>query len=150
MEIKLFNSTFEVELRILCLLGSCENLSMSMDRIVSIDFITCYAKTFRLPYDNLHGINDFMYGELSNRRALAEEAIKSLVIQGLVEVEMDQGFWYGISDTGKDYANKLESLYARSYKLISNAAMKKYKTYSDETLSLMIQNMALTSLKEAD
>ena len=91
MKENLFNSTFEVELRILCLLSAGRQLQMSVDRIVSMDFIVCYAECFQLPYQNLHGDNDYMYGELSNRKSLTEEAIKSLVVQGLVDVKIDAG-----------------------------------------------------------
>ena len=44
MKENLFNSTFEVELRILCLLSAGRQLQMSVDRMVSMDFIVCYAE----------------------------------------------------------------------------------------------------------
>ena len=74
----LFNSTFEVELRILCLLGSGRKTQLSLGKIISMDFIVCYAESFQLPFRNLHGDNASMYGELANRRELCEEAIKAL------------------------------------------------------------------------
>ena len=39
MQNNLFNSTFEVELRILCLLGSGRKPVMSLERIVQMDYV---------------------------------------------------------------------------------------------------------------
>lgn len=147
MKENLFNSTFEVELRILCLLSAGRQLQMSADRIVSMDFIVCYAECFQLPYQNLHGDNDYMYGELSNRKSLTEEAIKSLVVQGLVDVKIDAGYLYSISETGRKYIKKLKSEYATQYKEIAVAAVKTFKKYSDNELALTIQENALKSVK---
>ena len=148
MKNSLFNSTFEVELRILCLLGSGRKPVMSLERIVLMDFIVCYAECFQIPYMNLHGDNGQMYGELSNRRQLCDEAIKSLVIQGLVDVTVDNGYFYSISATGKKYVRKLQSEYARLYQEIAELAIKKYKKYPDNELSLIIQENALGYFKE--
>ena len=43
---KLFNSLFEMQLRILLLLSQEEVSAMSMDRIVALDFITIYGAEF--------------------------------------------------------------------------------------------------------
>ena len=56
-----FNSTFETELRILLLLASAKKKAFALERIVSLDFITCYASNFQLPYLNIQGDNQFMY-----------------------------------------------------------------------------------------
>jgi len=143
----LFNSTFEVELRILSLLNSGRKMAMSLDRIVSLDFIVCYAGCFQLPYMNLHGDNEYMYGELSNRKYLANDAIKDLVVQGLVDVTIDNGYIFSISATGRKYIKKLRSEYASDYKEIAEIAIKEFKKYSDSALAIMIQDNALKSVK---
>ena len=88
-----------------------------------------------------------MYGELSNRKSLTEEAIKSLVVQGLVDVKIDAGYLYSISETGRKYIKKLKSEYATQYKEISVATVKTFKKYSDNELALTIQENALKSVK---
>lgn len=148
MKNNLFNSTFEVELRVLCLLGTGRKSVMSLERIVLLDFIVCYAECFQMPYLNLHGDNDQMYGELSNRRQLCDEAVKSLVTQGLIDVTVNNGFFYAISATGKKFVRKLESEYARIYQEIAELAIKRYKKYSDNELSLIIQESALGYFRE--
>ncbi len=148
MQNNLFNSTFEVELRILCLLGSGRKPVMSLERIVFMDFIVCYAESFQMPYKNLHGDNGQMYGELSNRRQLCDEAVRSLVVQGLIDVTVDNGYLYSISATGKKYVRKLQSEYAKLYQEIAELAIKRYKKYPDNELSLIIQESELGYFRE--
>ena len=145
----LFNSTFEVELRILCLLVSGRRLQLRLDRIISLDFIVCYAECFQFPYHNLHGDNASMYGELASRRELCEDAIKSLVTQGLVDVKIDSGYLYAISGTGRKFIKKLKSEYALRYQAIASEVIKEFKKFSDGELSLMIQDNALRALSPA-
>ncbi|MBR3510363.1 MAG: hypothetical protein IKO03_16515 [Lachnospiraceae bacterium] len=150
MASKLFNSVFEMELRILCLLASADGKEISLDGMVALDFITCYSACFQLAFSNLHGSNDYMYGELSNRRSLAEDAIKGLVRRGLVGVTVKQGYLFSITSKGRDYVMKLESQYARDYKMTAKAVLDKYGICSDNELMIMIQNNALRSLKGAN
>ena len=60
---ELFNSSYEMELRLTVLLASNKGQMFSLDRMVSLDFISCYARKFGLPYMNLHGENHYMYSE---------------------------------------------------------------------------------------
>ena len=121
---------------------------MSLERIVQMDFIVCYAESFQMPYKNLHGDNDQMYGELSNRRQLCDEAVRSLVVQGLIDVTVDNGYLYSISATGKKYVRKLQSEYAKLYQEIAELAIKRYKKYPDNEFSLIIQESALGYFRE--
>ena len=143
---ELFNSIFETELRCLLLL-SAKRQSLSLDRIVSLDFISCYSEEFQLPFANLHGNNDYMYSEITSRRLLLRDAVKSLVTQGMVDVSIDGGYLFSISDRGRKYIKKLESEYSSEYKTIAEEAIKMYKNKSDVELELMIQNNALRSVK---
>lgn len=146
MQSELFNSVFEMELRVLLLLSSGRKLLLSTDRIVNLDFIVCYAERFQLPYENLHGDNDYMYGELANRRSLVNAAIKNLVLDGLIDVNFDEGFLYSISESGKKYVKTLESDYAIVYREIANEAVKVFKKMSDTELDDAIHGNAIRSL----
>lgn len=147
MECKLFNSPFEMELRTLLLLSADSKSVYSIDRIVSLDFIACYAADFNLPYGNLHGQNNYKYGEISNRRLLVQTAIKTLVTKGLVSVLIDKGYLFSISEQGQKYIKKLKDSYAVEYKTIAKAAVKKYRKDSDEDILASIQSFSLRSLK---
>ena len=139
MDNKLFNSPFEMMLRVVLLLSQDKKNYYSVDRIVLLDFVSCYAADFQLPYSNLHGTNDYKFGEIANRRQLVQEAVKLLVTRGLVEVKVDKGYLFRIADLGLEYAKKLESSYATEYKAISKSAIKKYRKESDENIFNLVR-----------
>ena len=143
---ELFNSVFETELRCLLLLSAKKQM-LSLDRIVSLDFISCYSEEFQLPFANLHGNNDYMYSEIASRRLLIRDAIKSLVTQGMIDVSIDDGYLFSISKRGEKYIKKLESEYSNEYKTIAKEAIKMYKNKTDVELELMIQTNALRLVK---
>lgn len=146
MQSELFNSVFEMELRVLMLLSSGRRTLFSVDRIVNLDFIVCYAERFQLPYENLHGDNDYMYGELANRRSLVNAAVRTLVMNGLIDVTIDGGFLYSISESGKKYVKSLKSDYASEYREISTEVIKIFKKMTDSELDVAIHSNAIKSL----
>lgn len=143
----IFNSTFEMELRILLLMSAAKKKAFSVDRIVSMDFIVCYAGYFQLPYLNPQGDNQYMFSELASRRERIQEAVKSLVVQGLLDVGMENGYVFSITDTGSKYIRKLKSEYAVQYKTIAADAIKRFKDYSDLQLERMINDSAVKSVR---
>jgi len=142
-----FNSTFETELRILLLLASAKKKAFALERIVSLDFITCYAGNFQLPYLNIQGDNQFMYSELGVRRESVQEAIKSLVTQGLLNVGVEDGYVFAISDMGTKFIRKLKSEYAKQYKDIAVNVIKRFKDLSDLELDRMLHDSAVKSVR---
>lgn len=146
MQNGLFNSVFEMELRILLLFNTGHRKNYTLERTVDLDFIICYAACFQFPYENLHGDNDYMYGELSNRRLLAIEALKSLVCKGLTEVSINKGYQFCTSALGRKYAKELKSVYALQYKQIAIDVVKAFSKLTDEQLTLSIRENALRNL----
>ena len=142
-----FNSTFEMELRVLLLMSAAKKKAYSIERIVSLDFIVCYAGYFQLPYLNPQGDNKYMFSELASRRERLQEAVKGLVVQGLLNVEMDNGYAFSITDAGSKYIRKLKSEYALQYKAIAADAIKRFKDYSDLQLDHMINDSAVKSVR---
>ena len=147
MRNKLFNSAFEMSLRITLLLAAAPKEKFSVDRIIGLDFISCYAADFNMPYANLHGDNGYRYGEIVGRRLLVQEAVKSLVTQGLIDVMVDRGYLFSISKAGQKYAGSLETDYAQEYGTIAKAAVSKYKDNSDAGILATIQNSAVRALR---
>ena len=66
---KIFNSDFEMELRILLLLSQTKR-ALSKEEIVNYDFITIYSADFGIGEENLHGDNRYKYGEFASRQEL--------------------------------------------------------------------------------
>lgn len=142
-----FNSTFEMELRILLLMSAAKKKAFSIDRIVSLDFIVCYAGYFQLPYLNPQGDNKYMFSELASRRERIQEAVKSLVVQGLLDVGLENGYVFSITGIGSKYIKKLQSEYAVQYRTIATDAIRRFKDYSDLQLERMINDSAVKSVR---
>lgn len=142
-----FNSTFEMELRILLLVSAAKKKAFSIDRIISLDFIVCYAGHFQLPYLNPQGDNKYMFSELASRRERIQEAVKSLVVQGLLDVGLENGYVFSITDIGSKYIKKLQNEYAVQYKTIATDAIRRFKDYSDLQLERMINDSAVKSVR---
>lgn len=110
-----FNSTFEVSLRILLLLSESGDAGLSIDRIAAYDFITIYSRYFDLSDRVLHGENEFGYSEIASRRNKAQAAIKEMVLDGFVlVVRSKEGYKYRIAENGKKVASNLVSEYANT------------------------------------
>lgn len=135
---KLFNSVQEMSLRVLLLLSKNNDSYYSLEKIVSIDFITCYSADFKIPYPNLHGINKFKFGEIANRRMLVKNSIKYLTIRGLIEIKIENGYKFRISQLGYTYVNLLESPYSIKYREIAESAINKYGKDSDENILKLV------------
>ncbi len=58
----IFNTSFEVSLRILIILNTVQT-RLSIDRITALDFIAIYGKDFGVSEYNLHGDNDYRFSE---------------------------------------------------------------------------------------
>lgn len=102
---KLFNSTFEVSLRVLLILSQPVDINMTIDRLVEYDFISLYSRYFDLTETNLHGDNEYGFSELSARRIVMQAALKDLVLDGLVKATRRRdGFCYEITETGTAFA----------------------------------------------
>lgn len=145
---EVFNTIFEMELRIILLTGANSNTFFSITRILALDYINCYGKTFGISSENLHGNNDFMYGEMAGRRSLLNKAIKKLVLYGILQVKNNHGYYYKITDKGLDILDEFHSTYAQEYRFVSNVSIKKYNSISDEKLLQKIQHHSATNLKE--
>lgn len=147
MSKQLFNSTFEMELRVMSLLSIDGQTAYSLEKILALDFIDCYAGKFGLPYFNLHGNGLYLFGEISNRRVTMQEAIKKLVVHGLITPIVDRGYFYKITDTGKKYISSFESDYAKEYIIIASTVVKAYGHITDSELMGIIEDKSVSELK---
>lgn len=145
---KVFNSVFEVSLRLLILLSENENKEMTLDRIAAFDYMAIYGSSFGVADTDLHGENEFGMCEFPTRRSSAQAALKELVLQGLIKVRKTQnGFEYCISDTGIKLCAGLKSDYAAEYrKRIASLAVT-YKGKTDVELLGVLTRTSAKSLR---
>ena len=136
-----------MELRIISLLSTEIDKAYKLEKILALDFISCYAGKFGFPYQNLHGNGQYMFGEISNRRTIMQEAIKNLVVQGLIIPVVNRGYFYKITDVGKKYITSFESAYAKEYVAIASTVVKSYSMVNDSELMGIIEDKSVSGLK---
>ena len=116
MSKKIFNTTFEVSMRLLLLLDVFKT-SLDEEKILYIDFFTIYSSNYGISPSNLNGFSDFMINEFTSQRLLIQKSIKELVLLGLIKVEISKdGFLYKINNDGTLLCESMNSEYAEQYK----------------------------------
>ena len=136
-------TVYELSMRYLVVLFAAEKKAISIDRLLSIDFIASYGADFGLSSENLHGNGSYRYGEYASRKSLSESAIKRLVVHGYVNVlASNKGYQYAISPHGITLCNNLESTYADNYYCIARKAITEFEEYSDSQVERLILNNA--------
>lgn len=149
MNDKVFNTEFEISMRLLLVLSQSKNKKFTFDNLVTADFISNYSKEFGLSHNNLHGENEFSFSEFSARRALAQKAIKQLVLENMVKVSYSNtGFIYSITERGKSLSNSLASDYANEYRLYAQKAVAYMDSKSEKELLNLINREASKSMRK--
>lgn len=145
---KLFNTPFELSLRSVLLLSVVERKDMTLDRVAAYDFIAIYGSYFDLTENNLHGVNDYSFSEFTSRRELLSEALKSLVLDGLVRAtHRKAGFCFEITKQGRDFCNKQSTEYANSYRAMVARTDQKFGNSTEIDLLATISKKAKEALR---
>ena len=112
---KIFNTDFEVSMRLLILIDSIGFLNE--DEIAYIDFLSIYSKTFNLGDDNLNGVWSFPVNELSIQRNVTKSALKSLVLNSMIKITFDKskGYIYSVTNKGYTYVRNISDSYSKQY-----------------------------------
>lgn len=148
---KVFNTTFEISLRVLLILQESAQCFFTTDMLAAIDFIAVYGEDFSLAEHNLHGENPFRYSEFSLRRELMKQAVKSLVLEGFLSVKAARnGFVYAISLSGADYCVKFESDYAKSYRVLVRKALSFVSNHNERDILTSINRRSVSAFQRGD
>lgn len=143
-------TTYEVSLRMLLLLEVSESNAMTADMLAAIDFITVYGRDFGITEENLHGNGTYRFGEFTLRRELVKEALKPLVVDGIVSIKPQrQGFMYSLSQVGIDYCSKFESDYADDYRMSAEMVINCLRGKSEREMTAMINQRSLSSVQRS-
>lgn len=147
----IFNTEFEVSLRIVIILSEYEDSSLTSDMITIVDFLSIYNNTFEISDKNLHGNNPFKFSEFASKRELVRQALKRLVSEGFVKVKCDEnGFLYSITENGLRYSDSFTSKYSNILRetVYKSREYTNYKTERD--LLNMINNYSIDSIRKED
>ena len=114
--INVFNTTLEISTRMLLVLYAHPATARSCDEIAALDYMTCYAKSFQIGAENLHGDGEFNFVEFTDRQTATERACRYLVTHGLIAANAgNDGFTFTITAEGKELCNRLTSEYAANF-----------------------------------
>lgn len=142
--IKVFNSTFEISLRILLIL-KCVRNELSIDKMLSFDYLATYGKEFKISQYNLHGENNYSFCELTAKRDIMNKAIKELVLKEyVIPCYSKKGFLYKISDIGMTFCDFLNDIYAKEYLSNVSNVIEIFENYSDFQLTNFISQHAIS------
>lgn len=135
----IFNSTFEISLRILLILSEYHPTPLTSDMISYIDYICLYGKSFGIGSNNLHGDNIFELSEFIMKNHMINESLKTLIIKGLITTNFDtNGFTYIISTEGINYSDNINCDYGNDFKEMVYRCRKLLKGYREESVLALI------------
>lgn len=144
---KVFNTEFEVSLRLLLLL-ECASSGLTIDQAAALDFMSVYGKEFGLSDSNLHGDNNLIFSEFPSRRQAARLALKSMVLDGWVTVsDTGSGFVYTLTAGAATTTKKLTDAYSVAYRVLARAALKKCGDLKEEQLISLISQASTQALR---
>lgn len=145
--LRIFNSVFENELRIILLMDTFKK-SQNADMIYAADFIVTYGCTFGISDYNLNGENMYKFSEFISRRALVQKTLKELIFNGYAKPILTfSGIVYQLTAEGKRMSRLLDSDYAKEYRATAVNVIKYIGKKSERTLISEINKMAALSLR---
>jgi hypothetical protein len=123
---------------------------ISKSRLTNIDFICTYGKDFEIASENLHGNNTLRYSELAVKNDKVAKSLRILIVHQYIEIQSSsKGFYYKITESGRNICNSLNDGYAERYQLFAKNVIEKYNTMSDRQLEELINRFAVSLIKEA-
>ena len=146
---KIFNTEFEVSLRLILLLRMAGKVGLSVDRAAITDYASIYSKNCGLSSENLNGDSSYSFSEYATKRLLVSDALTAMVRNGIVTVKTTgKGFLYYLSDLGKNAASKITCSYATSYMKYAKQSLSYFKEIDDDRLMDSFNAIASRSLCE--
>ena len=147
--LKIFNSEFENELRLILLIDAFKK-PQNADMIYAADFMVTYGQTFGIADHNLNGENLYKFSEFVSRRPLVQKVLKELTFNGYAKpLATSSGIVYRLTDEGERMSRSLDSDYAIEYRTTAAEVIKSIGRKSERTLISEINKMAASSLKGA-
>lgn len=144
---KIFNTVFEMSLRLLLILSVDEKIAKTSDMLVLTDTIAIYGREFGIANTNLHGGISYVLDEYDTRRELVKSSLKDLAMRGLVQLmETEEGFLYAITHKGAAFAEKLVSDYAVEYRVLAASANNLISGKSEREIFDLIRTICEKSL----
>ncbi len=144
---KVFNTAFENALRILILLDEYD-MPKTLDMLYVVDFMALYSALFGVTDKNLNGDNEYKYNVFASHRESIKEALRELVLSGVVQaVGYNGGLSYIITPEGEYYCKSLNSDYAKEYRKNVKAIVEHIGNKSERSLIAEIYKLSAMSFR---
>lgn len=138
-----------MELRILMIFYHSTFDYLNEEQLLCYDFINCYGQNYEVSDYNLHGNSEYKFGEIANRKSLIHEAVRQLVLKGLINPVPENGFKHEINDSGINYIESLNNDYCNRYLEIAKVSSEKFELTVEEAQKF-IKNLILKGGKVND
>ena len=142
MNNNIFNTEIETSLRILINLDTI-NKEISKDVLIVSDFLTLYGKLFNITDYNLHGDSPLSKSEFPTKRELITNTLNTLILDGFVKLNVNNGFKYSITEKGKNLCDKLKTQYADEYQ---KTVLEIYKYLDNKKILDVIKEITSTTI----
>lgn len=131
---KLFNSRFELALRVMLILKNSKKITKT--KILALDLMSTYGKACKIANENLHGNNQFDISEIAIRKKLIDKAIAYLRLYELAEELYDSnlGYTYRLTNNGRKIIDQVNDDYAERYQGALRKAIDLIGKRDDEQL----------------
>lgn len=135
---KLFNSRFELALRVMLILKNSGKITRS--KILALDLMSTYGKSCKIASEDLHGNNQFDISEVAIRKKIIDKAIAYLRLYELVEelYDSDLGYTYRLTKNGRKIIDEVSDDYSDSYQRTLKKAIKFIGKKDDDQLFSML------------
>ncbi|WP_282709167.1 ABC-three component system middle component 2 [Ligilactobacillus sp. Marseille-Q7487] len=131
---KLFNSRFELALRVILILKNSKKITKL--KILALDLMSTYGKACKIANENLHGNNQFDISEIAIRKKLIDKTIAYLRLCELAEELYDSnlGYTYRLTNNGRKIIDQVNDDYAERYQGTLRKAIDLIGKRDDEQL----------------
>ncbi|MDI1308922.1 MAG: threonine transporter RhtB [Methylotenera sp.] len=135
-----FNSPFELGLRMVYLLYSLRPTGADLQKLVLLDYAIVYSGDLEGP-SSLHTPVPFRGGELLSRRTLIEQGLHLMMMRGLVEAQLDEkGITYLAGKDSFALVGSLASPYFRELEERCNWAANRFANIESLELTQMFSD----------
>jgi hypothetical protein len=136
-----FNSPLEIGLRVLYLLSELQPNGCDLQRLVYYDYILVHSSDVPDGPKSIHPKIPHRSTEILVKREILKRGLTLMHSKQLVDSIFDSnGITYKATKYTEKFLEYNKSEYANKLKIISSWLVKKFQTYSDESLSLFIKN----------
>lgn len=136
-----FNSALEIGLRVLYLLNELQPDGCDLQRLVYYDYILVHSSDVADGPKSIHASIPHRTTEILVKRELVKKGLTLMQSKQLVDSVFEStGITYKATELTRPFLEYNKSDYANSLKTISSWLVTKFKTYTDERLSLFIKN----------